>query len=349
MDESTDDKEIVPAFDREIAPTDPEYPIYLFAKNIRPDKDMIESAAKSVYETVVKASPFAAQLSEAAKKGVRYVVDTPDSMLEALEAGRIKFTREKNDLMFAQLRDSNGHYSDKVPIKREEFARGVDPVQMANAIQLQSLQNQMQEVQASIYAIDRNVKEVIQGQRSDRRALYLSGLTLYLEARDVSDESMRKNLLAQAQRSLSDASNQIALELQNDIDWIREAKANNFKGMKDREKLLGERISAINEAFANVHQASLLRAAIYGELGEFKALARTLESYSRFISEQIVGNAGLLAECDPDDLGFEHGTWSKRAQLSLDVEDVVKRLESPEQVFYLDAVEEEVPGEAEEE
>lgn len=341
MDESVNDKEIIPAFDREIAPTDPEFPIYLFAKNIQPDQDLIESAAKSVYETVVKVSPFAAQLSEAAKKGVRYVVDTPDSMLDALEAGKIKFTREKNDLMFAQIRDSNGHYSDKVPIKREEFARGIDPVQMANAIQLQALQNQMQEVQASIYAIDRNVKEVIQGQRSDRRALYLSGLTLYLEARDVSDDSLRMNLLAQAQRSLSDASNRIALELQNDIDWIKEAKATDFKKMKDREKLLGERIDAINEAFANVHQASLLRAAIYGELGEFKALARTLESYSRFIREQIVGNAGLLAECDPGDLGFEHGTWSKRAKLSLDVEDVVKSLESTEQVFYLDVVEEE--------
>lgn len=341
MDEFTSDKEIIPAFDREIAPTDPEFPMYLFVKNIQPNRDIIESTAKSVYETVIKASPFAAQLSEAAKKGVRYVVDTPDSMLEALEAGKIKFTREKNDLMFAQIRDGNGHYSDKVPIKREEFAQGVDPVQMANAIQLQALQNQMQEVQACIYVIDRNVKEVIQGQRSDRRALYLSGLTLYLEASEVSDELLRMNLLAQAQRSLSDASNQITLELQNDIDWIREAKANDFKKMKDREKLLGERITAINEAFASVHQASLLRAAIYGELGEFKALARTLESYSHFISEQIVGNAGLLAECDPDDLGFENGTWSKRAKLSLDVADVVKRLESTEQVFYLDVIGEE--------
>ena len=27
MDESTNDKEIIPAFDREIAPTDPEFPI----------------------------------------------------------------------------------------------------------------------------------------------------------------------------------------------------------------------------------------------------------------------------------------------------------------------------------
>ncbi len=348
MEESSDDREIVPVFDRGIAPTDPEFPMYLFAKNIQPDQDMIESAAKSVYETVVKVSPFAAQLSEVAEKGVRYVVDTPDSMLEAIETGKIKFTREKNGLMFAQIRDNNGHYSNKVPIKREEFARGVDPVQMANAIQLQSLQNQMQEVQASIYAIDRNVKEVIQGQRNDRRAHYLSGLTLYLEASDISDEALRKNLLAQAQRSLSDASNQIALEMQSDIDWVHDVKANNFKGMKDREKLLGERIAAINEAFASVHQASLLRAAIYGELGEFKALARTLESYSRFINEQVVSNAGMLAECDPDDFGFEHGTWSKRAELSLNVDDVVKSLESSEQVFYLDTVVEEVPDEAEE-
>lgn len=344
----SNDKEIIPAFDREISPSDPEFPIYLFAKSVTPNREMIESAAKSFYEAVVRASPFATQFLEAAKKGVRYVVDTPDTMLDAIEAGRIKFTREKNDLMFAQIRDSNGRYSSKVPIKREEFAQGIDPVQMANAIQLQTLQSQMEDIQSSIYAIDRNAKEVIQGQRNDRRALYLSGLNLYLEANDVSDTELKSNLIAQAQRSLSDASSQIALEIHNDIDWIREARASSFRGIKDRERLLAERITAINQAFANVHQAFLLRAAIYGELGEFKALARALESYSRFINDEIVGNAALLAECDPNDLGFEHGIWSKRARLSLDVGEVVKRLNQPEQIFYLDVSDEGVEIEKEE-
>ena len=39
MDESTNDKDMVSAFDREISPADPEFPIYLFVKNVQPDSE----------------------------------------------------------------------------------------------------------------------------------------------------------------------------------------------------------------------------------------------------------------------------------------------------------------------
>ncbi len=34
MDESTNDKGIMPAFDRDVSPADPEFSIYLFAKSV---------------------------------------------------------------------------------------------------------------------------------------------------------------------------------------------------------------------------------------------------------------------------------------------------------------------------
>lgn len=340
------EKEIIPAAERSVSPSNPQYPLYLFAKSIAPSAERVQEAASAFYDAAIKNASIASQIVEATDKGVRYVVDTSDAMLDALEKGRIKFTQEKNGQTFAQLRDSNGHYGSKVPIKREEFARGIDPVQMANAIQLKAFQSQMEDIHGEIIVIDRSVKEVLQGQRNDRQALYLSGLSLYLEAREVQDGEMRKNLLAQAQRSLSDASTQIALELQADIDWIKGAKKNNFKGIKSRSEELRARIDAINEAFASVHQSALLRAAIYGEIGELNALTKVLEGYARFIDESIVGNAGLLAECDPNDHGFEQGLWRKRARLSLDVSEVAKRLNASETVFYLGEAKE---GEDEEE
>lgn len=118
--------------------------------------------------------------AEAFTKGVRYVVDTPDAMIDSLEKGRIKFTQENNRQEYAQIRESNGHYGEKVPIRREEFSQGIDPIQMANAMQLRALQTQVKEMQDCITLIDLNVRDVVRGQQNDRLALYQSGLELFL-------------------------------------------------------------------------------------------------------------------------------------------------------------------------
>lgn len=339
------DREIIPSAGQEIDPYDSNYPVALLAKSVGSSLERADKAAEAIIAAISKDASIVAQTAGAFTKGVRYVVDTPDAMIESLEKGRIKFTQENNGKMYAQIRESNGHYGEKVPIRREEFSQGIDPVQMANAMQLRALQTQVKEMQDCITMIDINVRDVVRGQQNDRLALYQSGLELFLEARNVSDDALKRQLTSQAIRALSDASSQLSLQLQADVDWLRSESYKEAKG-KNKELIL-RRIAQINQGFEGIHQSYILRAAIYGESGEYSAMVSALEGYSRFIDCAIVANAGFLAECDPADNGTGQGAWRKRSELSLNMGDLAKQLRSKETVLYLSQASEEVCDEGE--
>lgn len=122
--------------------------------------------------------------------------------------------------MYAQIRESNVHYGEKIPIRREEFSQGIDPIQMANAMQLRALQTQVKEMQDCITLIDLNVRDVVRGQQNDRLALYQSRIGAVpgrLETFQI--DALKRQLTSQAIRALSDASSQLSLQLQSDVEW----------------------------------------------------------------------------------------------------------------------------------
>ena len=258
-------------------------------------------------------------------------------VFEAIDSGKIKLTIEKGGKTFAQIKNGN-KYGEKLPIKRETFARGNDPVQMANAMQMRAIQEQMQEISCQIESIDHSVREVIQGQQNDRIALYYSGVALYLEACKVNDQEMRKALIAQALRGLSESTFQLTLKIQDDIKFLSDKKYDNDK--KHRADTIRERMQSIEQSFSFIHQASMLRAAIYCKEGELQAMSSVLSEYSHFIGGTIAPNAQLLAECDKNDSGTERGTWKSRKNLELDVTELVKRLDAPRKTLYLSMAQE---------
>ena len=136
------DKEIIPRASNEIDPYDSNYPAALLAKSVGSSLEKADRAAEAIIAAVSKDASLVAQTAEAFTKGVRYVVDTPDAMIDSLEKGRIKFTQENNGKMYAQIRESNGHYGEKVPIRREEFSQGIDPIQNGKRHAIARLQTQ---------------------------------------------------------------------------------------------------------------------------------------------------------------------------------------------------------------
>lgn len=241
------------------------------------------------------------------------------------------------------MRQSNGRYGEKLPIKREEFSQGIDPVQAANAMQVKALQEQLDEIAEQITVIDGRVKEVLRGQQNDRIGLFHSGMSLYLEAREVSDEGLQKLLISQSLRALSDAAAQLDLELQEDVAYLSNGEYKKAKGK--RMKLIDEKMVSINRCFPVLHQASVARTAIYCEQGEVKAMASALEAYSRLIKQTVGSYAGLLAEFDTSDDGTDQGIWRSRAALQLDVSTLSKALSAPEKTFYLEAITDEKEAE----
>lgn len=324
----------------EMSPYDNSYPIHFFANGLKDSLKQAEKAAKDIYRMVLNEVPIAEQIKQANKKGFRLVVDTTDSMLDAIDKGKIKLTTEKNGQTFAQIRKPNGQYGSKLPIKREEFAKGIDPVQMANSLQLKALQKQMQEISEQLYMIDYSVQEVLQGQQNDRIGLYYSGMALFLEARNITNGEMKNALIVQAIRALSDSIFQLSSTMQSDVKYLVNKEYNNVKG-KNRERMIDEKMSNINKSFAFIHQATMLKAGIYCEIGELSSMATVLEEYSHFIEDTVEKNASLLAQCDSSDNGLENGIWKSRAKLKLDVADFTKKINMSEKTIFLGITKEE--------
>ena len=103
----------------EISPYDAAYPVELLSNGLKVKLAQAENVVANVFKKVSKASPMVAQVHEATKKGYKYVVDATESTLEAIESGKIKLTTENSGKMYAQLREANGHYGSKLPIKKE--------------------------------------------------------------------------------------------------------------------------------------------------------------------------------------------------------------------------------------
>ncbi len=327
---SNTDVTVLPSED--IFPYDSAYPVVILADGIKKRLAQAEIAAERVYRAVVKQVPEIVQLQQSKKRGYRLVVDASENTLKAIEQGKIKLTTAKGKT-YAQLLDAKGHYSTKLPIKKEVFAKGIDPVKMANAMQMRALQDQIEIIAEQITVIDHNVREVIQGQQNDRIGLYYSGVALYLEAKNITDGDMQKALIAQSLRALSEATFQLSLTMKTDIQYLVNREYETIRGK--RAELIGSRMSNINQSFAFIHQATLLRAAIYCNLGELPVMSTVLEEYSHFIEDTVAKNAPLLAQCDVSDNGTENGIWRSRAKLQLDVAEISKQLRNTEKTMYI--------------
>lgn len=315
-----------------LSPRDPQYALSFFYESLKGKIAQADAFVENIYNVVLKESSTATQIVQGLKKGSRYVVDMTESTKKAIDNGQIKLVSEHGKLR-AQLLDSKGHYSTKLDIKEEFFSQGIDPVQMSNALQMKALQEQLKEIANQIVMINSSVIDVLQGQQNDRIALFYSGVNLYLEAQSVNNPEMKNALLAQSIRALSDGTQQLALTMESDIEYLTSKQYNKIKGKKV-EAIQGK-MDGINKAFGFIHQATLARAAIYCEQNEYLAMANVLDEYSRFIDNVVVNNANLLSQCDLSDDGTEKGIWKTRANLRLDASEFKKSLATSNNTYYL--------------
>ena len=327
------DEPIVP----EVSPYDVSYPVVLLSNGIKKEFGQAQMVAQNIYHAVINEIPALTQVRQAMDRGCRYVVDASEKTLKAIERGTLKLTQE-NGKTYAQLCE-NGKYGSKLPIKKEVFRKGIDPTQMANALQMQALQEQIQNVTDQLVLIDGSVREILQGQQNDRIGLYYSGLSLFLESQSVSNVGLKNALQAQALRSLTESAFQLKLTMQSDIKFLEQKEYEKAKGK--RKELILEHMNNINQAFAFIHQAMMLRAGIYCNIGEYGSMIQVLEEYSYFIEHDVASNALLLSQYDMNDDGTETGLWASRSQLRLDTEELSRALNNPKKTLYLGLAEEE--------
>lgn len=317
---------------RNLSPYDPSYPIVLLSDGIKTGISEAENTVKVIYNAVAKAAPTGTQISQI-KRDSRLIVDVSGETFEKIKSGEIKLTTNKTGETFAQILNENNKFGKKLPIKMEDFATGINPVTMAMAMQMKAMQNQLEEIAEEINQIDRNVKEVIQGQQNDRIAQYYSGAALYAESLGIENEEFRKALVAQSLKALSDASFLLRLNMQSDIQYLLNEEYKDAKGK--RITLIDERMNSINQGFAYIHQAALLKAGIYCREREYGVMFTVLDEYSYFIDKNIASNANFLAQCDVSDDGTNKGIWESRAKLKLDISEMKNLLAAEEKLLYI--------------
>ncbi len=319
-----------------VSPYDASYPVSLLANGIQRELNTAQDVAKNIYRAVVNELPVLTEMKKVIETGCRYVVDVSDNTLKAIESGALKLTQE-NGKTFAQLK-IDGKYGEKLPIKKEVFHQKLDTAQISNALQMQALQQQIQDVADQLILIDSSVREVLQGQQNDRISLYYSGLALFLESKNATDEGLKNALQAQALHSLSDATFQLKLTMQSDIKYLENKEYNNVKGK--RRELISEHMSNINRSFAFIHQATMLRAGIYCYVKELASMVQVLEEYSYFIDTVVSRSSVLLSQYDAHDDGTKKGLWAARSQLKLDTAGLVQTINNPNKTLYLNIAQE---------
>ncbi len=317
----------------ELSPYDDDFPTKLLSEAFNLRLEEANQITKKVYDEVKTSPIYSKIMKNSGEEKTRIVVDVSDNFIEDYKNGTIKLANEKGCLV-AQVRE-NGRYGEKLPIKEEKYFNGMSSLDISNALQLKAIQDSIAEISQQIQAIDESVREVLTGQQNDRLGLYYSGVALYRESICVSDEDLKKQMIAQSIKTLTDSSFQLMLTLQSDIKYLKNKEYDANK--KNKYNLIIDKMENINRSFSAIHQASILKAGIFCQQGELKAMASVLQEYSRFIEGTIVKNAYMLAQCDLNDTGKSDGVWNKRAQLQLNVSNIVKQLSTSEQVLYIES------------
>ncbi|NCC02161.1 MAG: hypothetical protein EOM34_16145 [Clostridia bacterium] len=240
------------------------------------------------------------------EENANYVVDMDQEMKAALDSGKIELVANDSGELFAQLRNGNGRFGKRLPIKKELEDAGISADMLQMALQMEAIKAQLQTILEGMKEIEGRVTDVIQGQRNDRIGLFYSGLSLYVESKSIKDELLRKQITAQALKSISDANSQMIQDIRTSVEYLITEQYLNSKKIKENIK---EHLSIINQCYDVVYRAAFLKATIYQENGEIASMLTAIDEYGRFVERMIVPYAGKLSELDESNKFIETGTW----------------------------------------
>lgn len=263
----------------------------------------------------------------------KYVVNIDDDTKDKIEKGILKLDTSKNGEVYAQLRQSSGQYGKKLSITKELEDKGYSVKEVEMAMQMKAIQDILIQIAEMLGDIGEHVTDILKGQQNDRAGLYYSGLNMYLESRTIDDDALKKQVIAQAIKSFNDSCSQMIQQIATDIQYLVYKKYDREKGK--RQEKIDEKIRNINMSFDIIYRSSFMKAALYNEIGEVRAMLTSCEEYGRFIEKLIIPNSAMLTEMDKNDNKLDVTLWEKRAK-SLVKCNEVKSLLNNNKVYLLD-------------
>ena len=238
----------------------------------------------------------------------KYVLDT--DVTKSIERGDIQLVTSKTGEVYAQIRGEDGRFGKRLPIQRELEDEGISADELKLALQMEAIKEQLNALIEGMKDLESSVHDVIQGQRNDRIGLYYSGLSLYIEAKSVNDEYLKKQLIVQSLKSINDANAQVIQDIRSNIEYLMTQQ---YRNSKDRIKKIDEHLSAIQQCYEVVRRASFLKAFIYHDSNEITAMLTAIQEYGRFVEKLIIPYVGELNELDTSVRTFQKGSWQQIA------------------------------------
>lgn len=249
-----------------------------------------------------------------------------DEMKDQYKQGLLEFIKDKDGNMYAQLRNENGKFGQRLTIKEEE-----QQTDLIFATQLNAIKDVMLEMVDTLEDIEESVNSVLSGLHNDRVGLYYSGVSIYLEALQTTDEQLHLQLIAQSIKSLSDAQAQIIQEFKSDLSYLKSADYKNIR--KRKHDVLVEKMQNIHECFQTINRIVALKAMIYLDNNQLSSMMMACMEYQKFITLMVKPNTAFLIECDPRDDKLINGIWSKRANTFIKCAEMNKQLKNNNQLF----------------
>jgi hypothetical protein len=305
--------------------------------NFNQNEDLFNESLLNLYDEQFKYSAFKTLISKKNREAnqfmnnilesinqeesddVKLVVDLSDEMKEKYKQGLLKFDKDKDGKMYAQLRDENNRYGKKLNIKED-----IKESDLIFASQLNMITDVLNEIVDTLENVEIYIHNVLLDLHNDRVGLYYSGLALYLEALQTSDESLKNALIAQSLKSLNDAQAQIIQEFKSDIYYLKSPEFLKIK--KKKHDVLIEKMQNIHECYQTINRIISLKAMIYFDNNQLSSMMIVCTEYQRFIDAVIKPNKGFLIECDPRDDKLINGIWEKRANTFIQCKDIQKQL-----------------------
>lgn len=300
-----------------------QYAINDLKKTIQTKQTEADSILNKISE-IIKAVAIAEETPQTEKEDMRFVVNMTEDIKTAIKTGKLKLDyNKKTGELYAQLRENN-RFGKKLSIKEEVVESGIEPSEVASAVQLQMISEQLENLVETLESIGEGVLLILQGQENDRIALYYSGQNLYLESRNIQDEVLKKYIVAQAVQSLSEANAKMVQQVKSDIKFLIEKQHMRQKGK--RIKAIDETVRSINKAFEVIYYSAVMKAGIYYENGEIPAMLTVMDEFGKFINQLILPYVPKLIEYDGNVAYFKGSVWEQRVNSLLEMNTLKQNL-----------------------
>ena len=277
----------------------------------------IQREKADIVSRIIGACPALAEIANGLKETEQLRLVFSDEVKMGLENGSYKLMKAKDagGAFKAIVVDQAGKIKSIPDVAVDKAMVGVNPAQLAMAMQGMAIQQQLHDISEQLDEISASLSDVLAGQHNDRLAKYFAGASLYKEALSVSDSELERELTNSSIMMLSDAFSELSVSLRYQIDKLcskYDERSNSFKRIKSDE--LCNDIVKINSSFQAIHKTVALKTAIYYKKGEYMACSTVLNEYGNFLTKALPKEkADILYLADPQDKGFA-GVWNERKE-----------------------------------